>query len=88
MAKRRAYDNLYAKFETKESEKELCRLTRQRDRTGKDVQHVRVIKDENGNVMVDSEAVLKRWKEYFEKLINKENNRESRKKKQKWLTKR
>ena len=40
------------------------------------VQHVRVIKDENGNVMVNSEAVLKRWKKYFEKLINEENNRD------------
>ena len=37
---------------------------------GKMVLHVRVIKDENGNVMVNSEAVLKRWKEYFEKLMN------------------
>ena len=58
--------------------KKLYRLARQRDRAGKDVQHVRVIKDENGNVMVNSEAVLKRWKEYFEKLMNKENNRDPR----------
>ena len=42
------------------------------------IQHVRVIKDENDNVMVNSEAVLKRWKEYFEKLMNEENNREPR----------
>ena len=75
MAKKRAYDNLYARLETKEGEKELYRLARQRDRAGKDVQYVRVIKDENGNVMVNSEAVLKRWKEYFEKLMNEENNR-------------
>ena len=60
MAKGRAYDNLYARFETKEGEKKLYRLARQRDRAGKDVQHVRVIKDENGNVVVNSEAVLKR----------------------------
>ena len=53
-------------------------MARQRDRAGKDVQHVRVIKDENGNVMVNLEAVLKRWKEYFEKLMNKENNRDPR----------
>ena len=78
MAKGRAYDDLYARLETKEGEKELYRLARQRDRAGKDVQNVRVIKDENGNVMVNSEAVLKRWKEYFEKLMNKENNRDSR----------
>ena len=78
MAKGRVYDDLYARSETKEGEKELYRLARQRDRAGKDVQHVRVIKDENGNVMVNSEAVLKRWKEYFEKLMNEENNRDPR----------
>ena len=78
MAKGRAYDNLYVILETKESEKELYGLARQRDRAGNDVLHVRVIKDENGNVMVNSEAVLKRWKEYFEKLMNEENNRDPR----------
>ena len=78
MAKGRAYDDLYARLETKEGEKELYRLARQRDREGKDVQHVRIIKDKNGNVMVNSEAVLKRWKEYFEKLMNEENDREPR----------
>ena len=67
-------DNLYARLETKEGEKKLYRWARQRDSAGKDVQHVRVIKDENNNVMVNSEAVLKRWKEYFEKLMNEENN--------------
>ena len=78
IAKGRVYDDLYAILETKDGEKELYRLARQRDRAGKDVQHVRVIKDENGNVMVNSEAVLKRWNEYFKKLINEENNREPR----------
>ena len=42
MAKRSTYDNLYARLKTKEGEKELYRLARQRDRAGKDVQHVRV----------------------------------------------
>ena len=63
MAKGRAYENLYARLETKKGEKELYILARQRDRTGKDVQHVRATKDENGNVVVNSEAVVKRWKE-------------------------
>ena len=78
MAKICWYDNFYARLETKEGEKELYKLARQRDRAGKDVQHVRVLKDENGNVMINSEAVLKRWKEYFEKLMNEENNRDPR----------
>ena len=79
MAKRHAYDDLYARLKTKEGEKELYILARQRDRTGKDVQHVRVLKDENGNVMVSLEVMLKKWKECFEKLMNKENDREPRK---------
>ena len=56
----------------------MYRLARPRDRAGKDVQHVRVIKDENGDVIINSEAVLKRWKEYFEKMMNEENNRDPR----------
>ena len=59
MAKGRAYEDLYAKLKTKKDEKELYRLARQRDRTGKDVQHVKAIKDKNSNVMVSLEAVLK-----------------------------
>ena len=78
MAKGRAYDDLYARLETKEGEKELYRLPKQRDRTMKDVQYVKVIKDENGNVMINLESVLKRWKEYFEKLTSEENNKDPR----------
>ena len=88
MAKGRAYDNLYARLETKEGEKELYRLARQRDKAGKDVQHVRVFKDKNRNVVVNSEAVLKRRKEYFEKLMNEKMTESPRQRKQKWLTKR
>ena len=76
MVKGCAYDDLYVRLETKEEE--LYRLAGQSDRAGKDVQHMRVIKDENSNVMVNSEPMLKRWKEYFEKLMNAENNREPR----------
>ena len=78
MAKGRAYDDFYARLETKEGENELYRLARQRDRAGKDVQHVRVLRDKNGNVMLNLEAVLKRWEEYFGKLMNEENNRDPR----------
>ena len=37
---------------------------------------MRVIKDKNDNVMVNLEAVLKRWKEYFKKLMNETNNKD------------
>ena len=49
--------NKYLGHETKKFENLWAS---QRDRAGKDVQHMRVMKDENGNVMVSSETVLKR----------------------------
>ncbi|KAK3575213.1 hypothetical protein QTP86_021994 [Hemibagrus guttatus] len=77
-AKQKAYDKLYTRLDTREGEKDLYRLTRQRDRDGKDVQQVRVIKDRDGRVLTSEESVQRRWKEYFEELMNEENEREKR----------
>uniref|UniRef100_A0A3B3BTI6 ribonuclease H n=1 Tax=Oryzias melastigma TaxID=30732 RepID=A0A3B3BTI6_ORYME len=77
-AKQRAYDDLYARLGSKEGETDLYRLARQRDRDGKDMQQVRVIKDRNGNVVTGVSGVMERWKEYFEELMNEENEREQR----------
>ncbi|KAK3544372.1 hypothetical protein QTP86_010153 [Hemibagrus guttatus] len=64
-AKQKAYDELYTRLDTREGEKDLYRLARQRDQDGKDVQQVRVIKDRDGMVL-------------FEELMNEENEREKR----------
>ncbi|KAK3526708.1 hypothetical protein QTP70_032072 [Hemibagrus guttatus] len=56
-------------------ERDLYRLARQRDRDGKDVQQARVIKDRDGRVLTSEESVQRRWKEYFEELMNEENER-------------
>ncbi|KAK3513085.1 hypothetical protein QTP70_000977 [Hemibagrus guttatus] len=77
-AKQKAYDELYTRLDTREGEKDLYRLARQRDRDGKDVQQVRVIKDRDGRVLPSEESVQRRWKEYFEELMNEENEREKR----------
>ncbi|KAK3521503.1 hypothetical protein QTP70_007968 [Hemibagrus guttatus] len=77
-AKQKAYDELYTRLDTREGEKDLYRLARQRDRDGKDVQQVRVIKDRDGRVLTSEESVQRRWKEYFEELMNEENEREIR----------
>lgn len=45
VAKAKAYDELYDRLDDKEGEKDLYTLAEQRDRTGKDVQQVRLIKD-------------------------------------------
>ncbi|KAK3518321.1 hypothetical protein QTP86_003652 [Hemibagrus guttatus] len=77
-AKQKAYDELYTRLDTREGEKDLYRVARQRDRDGKDVQQVRVIKDRDGRVLTSEQSVQRRWKEYFEELMNEENEREKR----------
>ncbi|KAK3556631.1 hypothetical protein QTP70_010825 [Hemibagrus guttatus] len=77
-AKQKAYDEFYTRLDTREGEKDLYRLARKRDRDGKDVQQVRVIKDRDGRVLTSEESVQRRWKEYFEELMNEENEREKR----------
>ncbi|KAK3545944.1 hypothetical protein QTP70_016948, partial [Hemibagrus guttatus] len=77
-AKQKACDELYTRLDTREGEKDLYRLARQRDIDGKDVQQVRVIKDRDGRVLTSEESVQRRWKEYFEELMNEENEREKR----------
>ncbi|KAK3560541.1 hypothetical protein QTP86_010949 [Hemibagrus guttatus] len=77
-AKQKAYDELYTRLDTREGEKDLYRLARQRDRDGKDVQQVRVIKDRDGRVLSSEESVQRRWKEYFEELMNEENEGEKK----------
>ncbi|KAK3537241.1 hypothetical protein QTP70_003986 [Hemibagrus guttatus] len=77
-AKQKAYDELYTRLDTREGEKDLYRLAKQRDRDEKDVQQVRVIKDRDGRVLTSEESVQRRWKEYFEELMNEENEREKR----------
>ena len=53
-------------------------MARQRNQAGMDVQQVRWIKDRDGNVITSEESVLSRWKRYFEKFLNEENQREHR----------
>ena len=79
-AKSKAYDELYEGLDTKEGEKTLYRLARQRHQAGKDVQQVRMMKDKDGNAMTDEESVLRIWKEYYMGLMNEENERERREK--------
>ncbi len=66
-AKEKAYDKLYEKLNTEEGEKDLYRLARQRDRAGKDVLQVRVIKDPVGNVLTSEEIV---WEDGWSILRN------------------
>ena len=45
-----------------------------RDENSKDVKGVMVIKDRNGMLVTEQEAVLKVWESYFKEVLNQEGN--------------
>ena len=70
VAKSMVYDRLYQKVKTKEGEKEVFKLVRDRKRRIRDLDVVRCIKDENGRVLCKDAEIKQRWQMYFSKLLN------------------
>ena len=62
-------------METAESQKSIHKIAKSRDKSSKDLTHIRQIKDKNGRVLSKEESIIARWKEYFKKLLNEENPR-------------
>ena len=50
-------------------------ITRSRNKSTKDENHVRLMKDANDLVLTDEMKVQERWNGYFECLLNEENPR-------------
>ena len=75
IAKSEAYDNLYDELDTKEGQGKIFNLAKQRNKSTKDITHIKQMKDGEGNVLRDEREILKRWKDYFEQLLNEENPR-------------
>ena len=76
VAKAEASCDLYVDLETPEEEKRIYRIARNRNKSTKDVNHVRQMKDANGLVQTDEMKVQERWKEFFKGLFNEENSRD------------
>ncbi|KAJ8717472.1 hypothetical protein PYW08_005871 [Mythimna loreyi] len=74
LAKSKAHNKLYDQLDSPAGQKELYRLTRVRERKAKDVCQVRCVRNEAGMVLSNDEEIKDRWKDYFERLINEENN--------------
>ncbi|XP_048000280.1 uncharacterized protein LOC125237330 [Leguminivora glycinivorella] len=68
-----AQDNLYRSLERPEGQKRLYQIARARERNGRDISHVKCIKDDSGKILTDDESIKERWKKYFEKLMNEKN---------------
>ena len=74
-AKATSYNELYTGLESREGLKKMMKLAKTRNKSTKDITHVKQVKDQYGNVLRKEEDILKRWKEYFEQLLNEENER-------------
>ena len=75
-AKSEAHRDWYEKLGTKEGEKIIYRVAKQRKNERKDIGELSVIKDQTGKLVIAEEKVKERWGEYFDNLLNVENTRE------------
>jgi len=73
VAKGQAYDDLYQRLGTKEGEKDIYRVARIRERKTRDINQIKCIKDGTDRLLVKDEEIKARWREYFDKLFNGEN---------------
>ena len=70
-----AYEDLYQRLDTKEGEREIYKMAKIRERKTRDVDQVKCIKDGADQRLVKDEEIKHRWREYFDKLFNGENDR-------------
>jgi len=73
VAKGKAYDDLYHRLGTKEEEKDIYRMARICERKTSDINQIKCIKDGTDRLLVKDEEIKGRWREYFDKLFNGEN---------------
>ena len=73
VAKGKAYDDLYQRLGTKEWEKDIYRMARIRERKTRDINQIKCIKDGTDRLLVKDDEIKGRWREYFDKLFNGEN---------------
>nr|AWA44767.1 hypothetical protein SO140N16_000001 [Saccharum officinarum] len=73
VAKGQAYDGLYQRLGTKEGKNNIYRMARIRERKTRDINQIKCIKDGTDRLLVKDEEIKDRWREYFDKLFNGEN---------------
>ncbi|KAJ7942760.1 Retrovirus-related Pol polyprotein LINE-1 [Quillaja saponaria] len=72
-ARGKACEGLYQKLETKDGEKDIYRIAKQRERRTKDLIRIKCIKDEADRVLVKEDEINERWQTYFDTLFNEES---------------
>ncbi|XP_046972435.1 uncharacterized protein LOC124539180 [Vanessa cardui] len=74
VARAKAQERLYNSLDSPRGQKDLYRITKERERRSRDITYIKCMKDEAGKVLCKDEEIKERWKVYFEKLMNEEND--------------
>ena len=74
--KRLATRDWYDRLKTRDGRKEIYKIAKARWKGKQDYEGARGVKNENGNIERRPEAVNARWKQYFKRLLNVENDRD------------
>ena len=62
--------DVYIKLDEDGGKKMIYEMARDRDENSKDVKGWTVMKDRNGKLVTEQDAVLKVWESYFKELLN------------------
>ncbi|XP_066958937.1 uncharacterized protein [Macrobrachium rosenbergii] len=76
MAIGRAAEQMNERLGTREGENDIYKISNLRKRQREDLGKLGVIKDRDGNILYRDEDIKKRWRKYFEQLLNIENENE------------
>ncbi|VDO96918.1 unnamed protein product [Heligmosomoides polygyrus] len=68
VAKATHYGDVNEKLESRDGERYLYRLAKNRHRQTEDIEKFFGINDENGHLLMDRKKALKRWRDYFEEI--------------------
>jgi hypothetical protein len=66
---------LYQKLDTKESENDVYKMAKLRERKTRDFHQVKCIKDDADRLLVKDEEIKNKWRAYFDKLFNDESEK-------------
>ncbi|XP_063537823.1 uncharacterized protein LOC134747173 [Cydia strobilella] len=65
-------ENFYQRLEKAENERDIYKIATQRHRATLDVKSNKYIKDNHGKLLTSHKEISKRWKEYYDHLMNEE----------------
>jgi hypothetical protein len=71
------YDGLYQRLGMNEGEKDIYRMTKNRERKTRGIIQVKCIKDATERLLTKDEDIKNRWWEYFDNLFNEDSGSSS-----------